>query len=369
MNTLKYYLYLLTAVALFASCSSGKEPAEPESELVEITGEQFVNDKMLLGEMESVTFEDVVKCSGTIVPVPNGMATVSTPVPGVIKAIHCHSGQMVERNMPLMEISGNEVIDIQRDFAEASANFNRAKSDFERIESLYKENITSKREFLLIESELKSSSAKYNGLRLRIESMGLSAAKVEAGDFYASYIVRSPIGGYVSALKANIGSYTDSRAELIEIVNPAMFQLRMMVFATDIEKIKKGQSVRFKSANSDIERMATVTSVGVRVDNDSKSIECFASVADKKQVNPVAYEFVECEAVTSSSLVDALPDDALIKTDSGHSVLLLEKQEKGIYLFSKKEIQTGRQFNGYTEILSGRIEGQMIVKGSYNIQL
>ncbi len=367
MKTLKQFLYFAAVTFILFSCGKKQESAEQKSNFVEITKQQFATDNMQLGKIETKPFESTVKCNGSIVSLPNGMAKLNAPVNGVVKAIHCHSGQSVTRNQALIEISGNEIIDTQKEFAEASANFKRTKNEYERVKSLYNERVTSEKDFILAESDYKTSMAKYNGLKLKIEAIGLSTSKIEDGEFYASYTLRSPIIGYISNLKANIGSYVDSQTELLEIINPAMFQIKLAVFATDIANLKKGQTVRFKSANAKDFNLATLTSIGVSLDNDTKSIECYASLTDKKLTNAIGNEFIECEIITSVDTANALPSDAIIKTETANVILVLAKQENEIYYFKKVEVLVGKQQNGFSEILGNKIDGSVLTKGAYNI--
>lgn len=367
MKTLKYLPFFVAASLILFSCGKKQESAVQESNLVEITKQQFATDSMQLGKIETKDFESIVKCNGSIVSLPNGMAKLNAPVNGIIKAIHCHSGQSVASNQALIEITGNEIIDMQKEFAEVSANFKRTKNEYERVKALYNEKVTSEKDFIFAESDYKTSMAKYNGLKLKIESIGLSTSKIENGEFYASYTLKSPISGYISKLKASIGSYVDSQTELLEIINPSMLQIKLSVFATDIAELKKGQSVHFKSAKAEDYNSATLTSIGVSLDNDTKSIECYASLTDKKLTNAIANEFIECEIITNVNTAIALPSEAIIKTETANVILVLEKQENEIYYFKKVDVKLGKQQNGFSEIMDNTIEGSVLTKGAYNI--
>ena len=174
MDTVRHLLYFAIAMIILLACNNNQESKEQEPGLIEITPQQFATDAMQLGKMVNKTFENTVKCNGSIVPLPNGIAKVSAPVSGVIKNIYCHNGQLVEKNQTLLEITGNEIIDIQKEFAEASAHYNRLKKEYERIKSLFTEKVTSEKEFIITESEFKASMAKYNGLKMKIEAIGFS---------------------------------------------------------------------------------------------------------------------------------------------------------------------------------------------------
>ena len=367
MKTIKYQLFFLVASFVLFSCGKKQESVAQESNLIEITKQQFATDSMALGKIETKDFESIVKCNGSFVSLPNGMAKLNAPVNGIIKAIHCHSGQSVTKNQALIEITGNEIIDTQKEFAEVAANFKRVKNEYDRVKLLFDEKVSSEKDFILAESEYKTYRAKYNGLKLRLDAIGLSTSKIENGEFHASYTLKSPITGYISKLNASIGSYVDSQSELLEIINPSMLQIKLSVFATDIADLKKGQTVRFKSAKAQDYNLATLTSIGVSLDKDTKSIECYASLATTKLANAIANEFIECEIITSTDAVPAIPTDAIVKTETSNVILVLEKQENEIYYFKKVEVNIGKQQNSFSEILDNSIEGSVLTKGAYNI--
>lgn len=178
MNTIKQLLYWTAATFILFACENKPEAVEQESGFIEITNQQFSTDAMQLGKMETKTFESTVKCNGSVVPLANGMAKVNAPVSGVIKKIYFRHGQFVEKNQALLEISGNEIIDIQKEFAETAAQYKRLESEYVRIKSLYNEKVTSEKDFITIESEFKALMARYNGLKIKIESLGFSISKI-----------------------------------------------------------------------------------------------------------------------------------------------------------------------------------------------
>ncbi len=369
MNTIKHLLIISGLTFVLFSCNNTQETSVKESNLVTISNQQFITDSMQLGNIETRQFEKTIKCNGNIEPLPKGMAKVSAPLAGVIKNIYIQNGQFVNRNQPLLELTGVEIIDIQKDFAEASANYKRLKSEYERILSLYNEKVTSEKDFIVAETEFKTSKAKYNGLKLKIEAIGFSVAKIENGEFHSSCSIKSPIDGYISKLQTNIGTYIESQNELMEIINPEMFQIKLSIFAKDIATLKKGQTVRFKSLNTDDMYFATINSIGVTIENESKSINCYATVKDKNLSNLIVNEYIEAEIITNIDSVIALPSDAIIKSETENYILLLDSKDDSKYLFKKVEIKIGNQINGYTEILEPKIDGLILTNGIYNITL
>ncbi len=365
-----YYLSFILSITFFSiSCSRKQEATISENEYIEITAEQFAAEGMQLSEIETKSFEDIVKCSGTIVPKPNGMATVTAPIAGVITKVNCVNGEFIQKNQTILEISGSEVIDIQRDYAEALALYKRSKSEYQRLKSLFAEKIISEKEFIVTESDFRSAEAKYNGLKLKLVAAGFSLQAVEKGEFSAFYTLKSPISGYISGLKANLGTYINQQSVGIEIADPSQFQLELAIFATDITKLKKGQAVRFHSAGSATELLAELTSVGVVVDADSKSIHCYATPKASNVTKPIANNVVSAEIIAQSEPVFAVPTEAIIKAESSNFVLVLHKKVGTNLLFNKVMVEVGRQQNSYIELIGTKLNGQIISKGVYNIVL
>jgi len=369
MKTVTHLFYCCIILFLIHACGHRQEPAEQASGLIEITRRQFMADSMQLGDVETKTFERMVRCSGSIVPRPNGIATVNAPVSGIIKNLYCHNGQPVRKEQSLLEITGNEVIDMQEQFAEASASYQRLKNEYERTQSLYADKIISEKEFIRAESEYRTSLSKYNGLKMKMTAMGFSISAIEKGTFYASYTIKTPIPGIISNLDAHIGSYIDAQSELLEVIDPNLFQLKLSVFASDLASLTEGQTVRFQTADADESCLATLRSIGVAMDDQTKTVDCYASIMDRTSANRVANGFVEAEIITSTDSMSALPDEAIMKTETGHVVLVLDRQEDDTWYFTPVKVTVGRQHNGYSEIVADNIPEKVLIKGVYHINL
>ncbi len=370
MQITKYYLaFTIIILAGLVACKQKQEIVEEESTLIEVSVKQFQGDSMQLGEMGSIQFERLVKCNGTIISPATGQAEVNSPVSGMVKRILCANGKVVGMNQDLLEITGNEIIDLQRDLTEASAKYKRAKSEFERARALHAEKILTEKEWILAESEYKTSMAVYKSLRLKAEALGFSVSKIENGDFYTSYFVKAPVKGTVQQINVHPGSYIDQHVSLIRIIDKQSFQLKLSVFGKDISNLKNGQTVRFKTVDETNFKTAKLQTIGIAVDEDSKTIECIATISDQDKVNAVVHSFVESEIITGSEMANALPVDAIIKTDEGNMVLILEKETSDAYFFRKEKVQTGRQNKGYVEILGDKFNGKILTVNAYNISL
>lgn len=368
MKDLKRLSYI-AIILLLASCGGKTADKQtenaPKEELIELTQEQFSTSGMELGEPSMQSFRDAVACKGYITAPPNSMARVSTPIPGVVNAIRCKTGDFVRAGQVVCTISGNEFLSLQQDFAETAARFSKSKLDYERANALREEKIGSEKDFIAIQSEFKAITASYNALKTKINAIRLDAARIENGQMYTSFPVVSPISGYVTKTSAVIGQYADMQNELLEIVNINGLQLQLSVFETDVQKLRAGQAVLFGISGSTSKTLsATLVTVGKTINPDTKVIDCIARINRASDVQLVNQSFVDAAVIVNNKSAKALPVSAVQKVDKAYFIYVLERKEGEKYLLKKTPVEVGASDNNFTEILSGLpANKQIVVRG------
>ncbi len=361
-------ILLIFNIALFSCKTKPTEVVEPESGLIEITKAQFQSEMMEFGEPVLTPFVDLVHFTGTIIPSVNGKAQISLPMPGVIAGIKYLPGQQIVKGAVLFEISGNEFIDMQQDFAESSALLERLKSDYERQKELNAENIGTKKEFVLAESLYNAEKAKFGAMKIKLENIGLDIVKIESGTFYTSFSLKSPIRGFITYINTTIGQYVEPQQIIAEIIDAGSFQVKLSVFEKDINKIKVGQNVEFYLAgNRDQKNAAKIRLAGKAIDNATKAIDCFAEIENLGNIPLVNNQYVEGEVMVDSDTVISLPGSAILKSENESIVLIFEKETDELFYFRKLKVTTGRKNNGFVEITELPESKRILINGVYNI--
>jgi len=360
----------ILSVMLFSCKNKPVETVEPDSGLIEITKAQFESEKMEFGEPTLSPFSELVHFTGTIIPSVNGRAQISLPTQGVITRIFCKPGQLIGKGAVLFEVSGNEFIDMQKDFAESAALLQRLKSDYERQKDLNAENIGTKKEFILAESAYNAEKAKLNALKIKLQNIGLDIAQVEGGVFYNSFSLKAPIKGYVTGITTTIGQYVEPQQTIAEIIDSESFQLKLNVFEKDISKVKIGQSVEFYLSGSNTEKFtAKINSAGKMINYETKSIDCFAELENFEKAQLVSNQFIEGEIIIASDSVLSIPEAAVLKAENENFVLTFEKEDGDLFYLSKSKVTTGRRNNGFVEITEMPDSKKILIKGVYNLRI
>lgn len=364
------WLMILLPGSMLFSCQGKIEQQEQADDLIEITKSQFDSEKMALDTPKRVVFYEYVDFTGMITPALNASAEISLSVPGMVNKILCNTGQYIAKGQPMMEIGGNDMIDMQRDYAESSASLLQLSSEYQRIRDLFKENIGSQKELIQAESSYKSEKARNTALKIKLEQLGLDVKQVEEGNFSYSYQVTSPISGYVVKIYATMGQYIEQQSIIAEVVNASQLQLKLSVFEKDIRRLKSNQKVAFYFAGDKNKIYnARLVTVGKSINSESKAIECLAQIEDLQVVSPVDKQFTEGRVVVDSVSALSVPAEAVLKSGEDSYVLCLERQTEDKYYFSKVKINTGQSNKENVEITTTSLPSKFISSGVYNLRL
>jgi cobalt-zinc-cadmium efflux system membrane fusion protein len=367
----KYTIITIVISLMMVACKSTPEQSpDNNSELIQISKEQFNSEKMEFGTALILPFADVIYFTGNIIPTTDGQAQISLPLPGIINKIYIKPGQFISKGSEMFEVSGNEFIDIQKDFAESAAITSRLKSDYLRAKELFNQNILATKDFTYAESNYYAENAKYTALKIKLEKMGLDVSRIEKGEFYSSFSIKAPISGFVSNIQATIGQYIEPHQNIAIVIDNNSFQIKLSVFEKNINKIKTGQTVEFYlNGNKSTKYKAIINTVGKSINYESKSVECYATIDNVKNINIVNNQFVEGEIYADCDSALAVPETAILNFENDKYLLLFEKEENSTYYFKKIKVKTGRKANNYVELKENLPSEKLLIKGVYNIHL
>jgi membrane fusion protein, multidrug efflux system len=165
---------------------------------------------------------------------------VSSEVDGIIKKITVDEGSRVGAGTLLAEINQIDyVLEERRGDAalkQAQASLANAKAEYQRKESLYKEELITKQQFddistrvTLAEADLSRAKASLDTARER-----LSRTKIY-----------SPLSGMVKEKKVSSGDFVRSGSPLFQLIKIDQLKLTFTISEEDIAGLKTGQEVVF----------------------------------------------------------------------------------------------------------------------------
>ena len=367
------HIYSILFLLTILSCGNSEkettviQETQNHQDEIFVTKSQFDSEKMKLGKLALQDFNQTVTSTGFIDVPPSSKASVTTFMEGYIKNTPLLVGDEVKKGQLLVTLENPEFVELQQNYLEVSNKLKYLKSEFERQETLYKEHITSQKNYLKAESDYKSNLAHYNGLKQKLKMLNINSTNVDNGNISSTINLYAPIQGSVTKVNVSNGSYVSASTEILEIINTEHIHLELLVFEKDILKIKKEQHINFTVPEASKEVFkAKVYLVGTSIDPLNRTIKVHGHIEDDEDSSFVTGMFVEATIITGSSKINAFPNDAVAEIDGVFYALILDKQDEG-YIFKKTEIEVGKQSEAFIEVLNPEDfnDKQVLAKGAF----
>jgi cobalt-zinc-cadmium efflux system membrane fusion protein len=386
MNIMRTYRFISIAsfivyFSLLLSCSGGKENQQEGAgvvevlppDIVELRDDQIKMSNIETGAIELRSLSGNLKVNGTVGVSPENLATVCMPFGGFVKSVTLMPGHAVTKGQTLAILENQQFVEIQQNYLEAKSKLEFAEAEFERHSELFKEDVYSQQNLQKVTADYKSLKAEVKALEQKLAMIGIDPAILHEDDISRSVSVVSPITGYVKAVNINVGKYVAPSDVLFEIVNSDKLYLELTLFEKDADKVSVGQKIRFFINNETEQHDAVIYQTG-RTVNADKSYKVYALVKGTcKNLLPGMYVNATIEATTS--LVTALPSEAIVSFDDKDYIFIFDKakEEKGRQFTEYRmiEVSKGVTDGGYTEInLPAGVDvkrTKVVIKGAYNL--
>ncbi len=337
-------------------------------ELITIEKQQFAAEQMKLEQISAQNFAKTYQTTGKIITNYQSSAMVNSYIPGKINDLKVELNQNIKKGQVLCTVESNTFIDLQKNYLVAQAQLKPAKANYLRQKQLLEENISSEKAFLQAESEYKILLAEVEASKSQLENMHLSIELLKDGKIQNYFKIYAPIGGQIQEINAQIGTYTEPQDVLMKIVNGQNALLEFVIYADFANNIKKGQHLHFfTSVDRTTEYEAEVISVGQSMNSELQGVVCQAKILGEESLIPGSK--VMLELFYNNVNLKAIDHEAVLSSENKNYVLVLQNEDDQAYYFKKTEVKIGETNRKYSEIKSPQIQGQILTKGAYFINL
>lgn len=376
MKTTKYIVaFLAPSFLLFSSCGSKQEETkkeehrEEESNTVELTDAQYKVAAIELGNIESRTLSGTIQANGLLDVPPQSKVTVSAPMGGFVKETELLQGSYVKKGQVIAVMQNTDYIQLQQEYLESSSQLEFLKAEYERQQQLSKENVNSQKTLQQAKANYTVSKAKTEGLKAKLQLLNINVSSPENGTMQNYINLYSPIDGYVTKVKVNIGVFVNPSDIMFEIVNTEHLHAELTVFEKDVPRLRIGQKVLFTLANETTHRSATVYLIGREINADrTVQIHCHLDKEDKELLPGM---YLKAIVETDNSNVPALPDEAIVNYEGKKYIFTVAgEQRPGMRHFNRVEIETSESELGYNEVIlpeTVNLQAKIVTKGAYNL--
>lgn len=367
---MKKYIIISFVIVALSACGNKKVEEKTEAPIaensVELTDAQLKNSKIETGKIEQKAISSLLKVNGKIDVPPQNMVSVSVPLGGYLKSTKLLEGMHISKGEVIAVMEDQQYIQLQQDYLTAKAHFSSLEKEFQRQKELNESKASSDKVFENAQAEYISQKVLIKSLSEKLKLISINPDNLNESTISRSINIYSPIDGFVSTIKMNIGKYASPTDVLFELVNPADIHLALTVFEKDLDKLFIGQKiVAYNNNQSSKKYNCEIILIGKDISSERAVIvHCHFEQYDKTLI-PGMYMNAEVEVSTNNAFV--IPNDGLVRFEGKQYVFTQTNKNK----YAMQEVTTQNTENGFTQItfpdnadMTNKI---FVTKGAYTL--
>lgn len=374
-----YLLVLMSAVFLFNGCSgksddtndfgksnhqepsksnSHNEHAHEEHEEeglgpVHLSTSKFNSLGIKVDSMPTRSISGVVDVNGRLAVFPQHKAVVTAILGANITSIKVIEGEKVKKGQVLAYLSHPNLTNLQTAYIRAYSQMQYLRKEFDRQKRLYDEGVGAGKTYQQTKADYQAIKGEVKGFEAQLKQLSMNVEKIKDGNIYVNVPVVSPIDGNIEKVLVQIGQFVDAQAEILGIINIDHVHADLMIFEKDVYKIREGQKVSFTVESVPGKNLtATISAVGKNFEQNPRIVHVHAEI-DQKEPLLIPGMYINGRIYTESSLVKALPEEAIIVEEGKSYIFKAEvhrEDGKMEWEFTPVEIRTGASDEGWVEI-------------------
>ena len=343
------YFIIAIAVSIFTSCGSPQAKKEKEATTtensVELTDSQLNNAEIRTGKIEKKAISSLLKVNGKIEVPPQNMVSVSVPMGGYLRSTKLLAGMQISKGEIIATMEDQQYIQLQQDYLTAKAHLTSIESEYNRQKELNQSKASSDKVFQAAQTEYLSQKILIKSLAEKLKLIGINPDNLNENTISKSINITSPIDGFVSQVKMNIGKYATPTDVLFELVNPTDMHLTLTIFEKDLDKISVGQKISaFNNTNPNKKYTCEIILIGKDFTPEGTiQVQCHFEQYDKTLI-PGMYMNAEVEVATNHAFV--ISNDGIVSFEGKQYVFTQVDKNK----FEMQSVTTENSQLGFTQI-------------------
>lgn len=349
----KIYLLTLACFAICLPCCKSKMAAMAPAR------EPVISDSMAkiinIDTVKSEYIKDLLTLSGEVAFDENKMVKIYPNVSGQVLSVSVSPGDKIAKGQTLAVIKSADVSGNYADLKSANSDASIALKEFKNAEELYKNGISSEKEFVLAKLQYEKAVTAVNKVHTQIAINGGGRTTASG-----TYIISAPRSGYLVEKNINAGSFirNDNAQNLFTISDIQDVWVWANVFEKDIQKIKQGSAADVTTlAYPDMVFHGRVDQVNTVLDPASKAMKAKIVLANSEMLlKPQMFTKIIINNEENQKAI-VLPGSAIV-FDGGKNYVLIYKDK---YNISIREVRILKQAGDNSYIQSGLQEGELVI--------
>jgi cobalt-zinc-cadmium efflux system membrane fusion protein len=304
-----------------------------------------------------------LRVTGAITYDQNRMSHIGPKTDGRVTELRVEVGTRVSQGQVLAHLESTEVGNTRAELSEAEALLLIARETFDRETRLEAQGISSRREVLVAEAQLRTIEAQRRSAEERLRLLG-AAAHGEGGHFD----VVAPYDGVVVERHGARGEVVGPADQLFTVADLTRLWIELDVFERDLAAVAEGQSVEVTTAAWPGRTFpARIVYVGDILDPASRTVRARVELENADGALKPGMFATAFVATAAGSTTVAVPRDA-VQNVEGSDVVWRPGDEPGGFVASP--VLLGRELpGGLVEVMAGLVAGDsLVVQGAFTLK-
>lgn len=191
---------------------------------------------IVVGRADTVSVGQL-QVTGTITYDAGRVSEIGARTAGRVTVMRAALGDRVTQGQVLAVLESPDVGQLRATERQATALLGIARENYSRESGLAKQGISSRKELLLAEAELRRAEAEVRGVSERLRVLGAS------GGSGSRFVVTAPFAGVVVARQASLGEMAEPTDSLFTVADLSRLWIELDVFERDLARVRVGQPV------------------------------------------------------------------------------------------------------------------------------
>jgi len=323
---------------------------------------------------ERRVLDAAIRATAVIRANENRLAHVSPRISGKVAEVKAVLGDRVAAGHVLAFLDSLELGEKKSAFLQARANLNVARRNYDREERLFKQRISSEKDYIESKGEFERSDAAYRGSREALRLLGLTDKEIEeiawgGKDHPLSHFpIVAPFAGTIIEQHSTLGELIKPEEKPYTIADLSTLWILLDVYEKDLRRIEKGTATEVRvDAYPDERFSGQIVYLSDILDEATRTARARVEVDNRNgQLRPGMFATAVITLPSATAAPGVTIPTAAVQQINGRPVAFVE-DAGGAY--AVRDLSLGRETEGLVEVLAGVNEGERVVTdGSFTLK-
>jgi cobalt-zinc-cadmium efflux system membrane fusion protein len=310
--------------------------------------------------------EHEIKATAVIKPNENRFAQVGPRISGKAVEVKAMLGDLVKPGQTLALLDSLELGEKKAAFLRARTNLGVSRRNYQREERLFRQKISSEKEYLATKGEFERNQAAYQAAREALRLLGLADITIDGvtwgrkGQPLSHFPLVAPFAGTVVEKHIATGELIELSEMPYTIADLTMVWVLLDIYEKDLRYVGIGASVRVVVDAYPGETFhGKVTYVSDLLDETTRTAKARVEIPNpERRLKPGMFVTATLSVpVFGAPAMIAIPEAAVHQV-RGKPVAFVQDSEG---VFAVRGVRLGQRAGAYVEVLEGVREGEQVV--------